>query len=63
MKDRETIQEKLKQTITKIKDICNNNDELQGDFDLVDCDKYKLGKHNLAKKIIQKSVNVRCNDE
>ena len=44
----------LKQTLTKIKEICNNNDELQGDFDVVDCDKYKLGKHNLANKILQK---------
>lgn len=45
---------KLKQTLTEIKKICENNDELQGDFNLVDCDKYKLGKHNLAKKILQK---------
>ena len=45
---------KLKQTLTKIKAICNNNDELQGDFNVVDCDKYKLGKHNLANKILQK---------
>ena len=45
---------KLKQTLTKIKAICNNNDELQGDVNAVDCDKYKLGKHNLANKILQK---------
>jgi 6-phosphogluconolactonase/glucosamine-6-phosphate isomerase/deaminase len=45
---------KLKQTLTEIKEICNNNDELKGDFNLVDCDKYKLGKHNLANKILQK---------
>ena len=45
---------KLKQTLTEIKAICNNNDELQGDFNVVDCDKYKLGKHNLANKILQK---------
>ena len=45
---------KIKQALQKIKEICYNNDELQGDFNLVDCDKYKLGKHNLAKKIIQK---------
>ena len=44
---------KLKQTLTEIKAICNNNDELQGDFNVVDCDKYKLGKHNLANKILQ----------
>ena len=48
--------DKLSKTLAKIKDICNNNDELQGDFNLVDCDKYKLGKHNLANKILQKSV-------
>lgn len=46
--------DKLKQTLIEIKAICNNNDELQGDFNLVDCDKYKLGKHNLANKILQK---------
>ena len=40
-------------TLMNIKEICNNNDELQGDFNLVDCDKYKLGKHNLAKKILE----------
>ena len=40
-------------TLINIKEICNNNDELQGDFNLVDCDKYKLGKHNLAKKILE----------
>lgn len=45
---------KLKQILAKIKEVCNNNDELQGDFNLVDCDKYKLGKHNLANKILQK---------
>ena len=45
---------KLKQALQEIKAICNNNDELQGDFNLVDCDKYKLGKHNLANKILQK---------
>ena len=45
----------LKQILAKIKEICNNNDELQGDFNLVDCDKYKLGKHNLANKILQKT--------
>ena len=44
----------LKQILAKIKEICNNNDELQGNFNLVDCDKYKLGKHNLANKILQK---------
>ena len=43
-----------KQTLAEIKEICNNNDELQVDFNLVDCDKYKLGKHNLANKILQK---------
>ena len=46
--------DQLKQILAKIKEICNNNDELQGDFNLVDCDKYKLGKHNLANKILQK---------
>lgn len=45
---------KLATCIEQIKKICNNNDELQGDFNLVDCDKYKLGKHNLANKILQK---------
>ena len=45
---------KIKQTLISIKAICHNNDELKGDFNLVDCDKYKLGKHNLAKKILQK---------
>lgn len=44
----------LLKAITEIKAICNNNDELQGDFNAVDCDKYKLGKHNLANKILQK---------
>ena len=46
--------EKYEQTLIEIKVICNNNDELQGDFNIVDCDKYKLGKHNLANKILQK---------
>ena len=46
--------DQLKQILAKIKEICNNNDELQGDFNLVDCDKYKLGKHNLVNKILQK---------
>lgn len=46
--------DQLKKTLDTIKDICNNNNELQGNFNLVDCDKYKLGKHNLANKIIQK---------
>ncbi len=46
--------DQLKQTLAEIKKICNNNDELQDDFNLVDCDKYKLGKHNLANKILQK---------
>ena len=50
---------KLKQTLAEIKAICNNNDELQGDFNVVDCDKYKLGKHNLANKVLQKSKNTR----
>lgn len=45
---------KLKQALQEIKAICNNNDELQGDFNVVDCDKYKLGKHNLANKVLQK---------
>ena len=44
----------LLKAIIEIKAICNNNDELQGDFNVVDCDKYKLGKHNLANKILQK---------
>ena len=48
----------LKQTLAEIKEICNNNDELKGDFNLVDCDKYKLGKHNLANKILQKISEV-----
>lgn len=52
--DIEGVLFKLKQTLTEIKAICNNNDELQGDFNVVDCDKYKLGKHNLANKILQK---------
>ena len=50
--------DKLKATLTEIKEICNNNDELKGDFNLVDCDKYKLGKHNLANKILQKISEV-----
>ena len=53
---------KLKQTLTEIKEICNNNDELKGDFNLVDCDKYKLGKHNLANKILQKISECEGND-
>ena len=48
----------LKQTLTEIKEICNNNDELKGNFNLVDCDKYKQGKHNLAQKIIAKINKV-----
>ena len=48
----------LKQTLAEIKEICNNNDELKGDFNLVDCDKYKLGKHNLANKILEKISEV-----
>ena len=55
--------EKIKQTLTKIKEICNNNDELQGDFNLVDCDKYKLGKHNLANKILQKISECEVKDD
>lgn len=56
---------KLATCIEQIKDICNNNNELQGNFNLVDCDKYKLGKHNLANKIIQKisECNVESNKE
>ena len=49
---------KYKQALTKIKEICNNNDELKGEFNLVDCDKYKYGKHNLANKILQKISEV-----
>lgn len=45
---------KLKELIESIKEICNNNDELKGNFNLIDCDKYKLGKHNLVVKILQK---------
>lgn len=45
---------KLATCIEQIKDICNNNNELQGDFNVVECDKYKLGKHNLANQILQK---------
>lgn len=48
----------LLKAIIEIKAICNNNDELQGDFNAVDCDKYKLGKHNLANKILQKISEV-----
>lgn len=44
----------LLKAIIEIKAICSNNDELQGDFNAVDCDKYKLGKHNLANKVLQK---------
>ena len=53
---------KLKQALQEIKAICNNNDELQGDFNVVDCDKYKLGKHNLANKILQKISEVTENE-
>lgn len=53
-----TEQRVLLQTLTEIKEICNNNDELQGNFNLVDCDKYRLGKHNLAQKIIAKINEV-----
>ena len=53
---------KLKQALQEIKAICNNNDELQGDFNVVDCDKYKLGKHNLANKILQKISEVTKNE-
>ena len=53
----------LHKTLTEIKEICNNNDELKGDFNLVDCDKYKLGKHNLANKILQKISECEGNDE
>lgn len=42
------------QLLKDIKEICNANDELKGDFNLIDCDKYKLGKHNLSVKIISK---------
>ena len=55
--------EKIKQTLAEIKEICNNNDELQGDFNLVDCDKYKLGKHNLANKILQKISECEANND
>ena len=48
----------LSKVLTKIKEICNSNDELKGDFNLVDCDKYKLGKHNLANRILQKISEV-----
>ena len=54
---------KYEQTLTEIKEICNNNDELQGDFNLVDCDKYKLGKHNLANKILQKISECEANND
>ena len=53
---------KLKQTLAEIKVICNNNDELQGDFNVVDCDKYKLGKHNLANKVLQKIKEYRVEE-
>ena len=52
----------LRKVLTKIKEICNNNDELKGDFNLVDCDKYKLGKHNLANRILQKISEVEDGD-
>ena len=52
----------LRKFLTKIKEICNNNDELKGDFNLVDCDKYKLGKHNLANRILQKISEVEDGD-
>ena len=54
---------KLATCIEQIKDICNNNNELQGGFNLVDCDKYKLGKHNLANKIIQKISEYEVENE
>lgn len=54
---------KLRQTLTEIKEICKNNDELKGDFNLVDCDKYKLGKHNLANRILQKISECEGNDD
>ena len=50
--------ETLKQTLEEIREICNNNDELKGEFNLVDCDKYKYGKHNLANKILNKINEV-----
>ena len=53
----------LSKVLTKIKEICNNNDELKGNFNLVDCDKYKLGKHNLANRILQKISECEGNDE
>ena len=53
----------IKKVLTKIKEICNNNDELKGDFNLVDCDKYKLGKHNLANKILQKISECEVENE
>ena len=49
---------KLKQALQEIKEICNNNAELQGNFNVVDCDKYKLGKHRLSNKILQKISEV-----
>lgn len=49
--------------LADIKKICENNDELQGDFNVVDCDKYKLGKHNLANKIIQKISEYEVGNE
>ena len=59
--DKKTL--KIIQTLTEIKDICNNNDELQCDFNLADCDKYKLGKHNLANKILQKISECEVNND
>ena len=55
--------DQLKQILAKIKEICNNNDELQCDFNLVDCDKYKLGNHNLANKILHKLSECEVEDE
>ena len=52
----------FRKVLNKIKEICNNNDELKGDFNLVDCDKYKLGKHNLANRILQKISEVEDGD-
>lgn len=55
---------KLASALEEIREICNNNDELKGGFNLVDCDKYKLGKHNLANKILNKInevINVENN--
>ena len=50
----------FEQTLEEIREICNNNDELKGDFNLVDCDKYKYGKYNLANKILNK-INEAIN--